>query len=76
MSDVPLVMMATRWFRGVHPVTPEMDPRMRLVLLASVISFTVFFAYLAVLRRRQLEMSERTMQLEATVWRVNTTSLQ
>ena len=33
MSDAPLVLMATRWFRGVHPVTPEMDPRMRLVLL-------------------------------------------
>lgn len=74
MSDVPLVMMATRWFRGVHPVTPEMDPRMRFVLLASVICFTAFFAFLVALRRRQLEMSERTMQLESTMWRVNTTS--
>ncbi len=23
--DVPLVVMATRWFRGLHPVAPEMD---------------------------------------------------
>lgn len=76
MSDVPLVLMATRWFRGVHPVTPEMDPRMRLVLLASVICFSAFFAYLVTLRRRQLEMSERTLQMEATIWRANSTSQQ
>lgn len=74
MSDVPLVLMATRWFRGVHPVTPEMDPRMRLVLLTSVICFTALFAYLAALRRRQLEMSERAMQLETTLWRMTAAS--
>jgi len=68
MSDAPLVLMATRWFRGVHPVTPEMDPRMRLVLAASVISFTALFAFLAVQRRRQLEISERTAQLEIFTW--------
>ncbi len=44
--DVPLVVMSTRWFRGMHPVTPEMEPAMRVVLLVSVFSFTVFFAYL------------------------------
>lgn len=71
MSDVPLVFMATRWFRGVHPVTPEMDPRMRLVLLASVVSFTALFAYLAVVRRRQLELIERATQLESTNWRAS-----
>jgi heme exporter protein C len=70
-SDVPLVLMATRWFRGVHPVTPEMDPRMRLVLLASVISFTALFAWLAAVRRRQLEVSERTAQLEIAAWSAN-----
>jgi len=74
MCDVPLVMMATRWFRGVHPVTPEMDPRMRLVLLASVISFTALFAYLVAQRRRQLELSERAMQLETAAWCVNSPS--
>lgn len=75
MSDVPLVWMATRWFRGVHPVTPEMDPRMRLVLLASVVAFTAFFAYIVVQRRRQLESSERAMQLETTLGRANVLSL-
>ena len=74
MSDVPLVLMATRWFRGVHPITPEMEPRMRLVLWASVISFTALFAYLAVLRRRQLEVSERTAQLEIAAWSASASS--
>lgn len=64
MADVPLVTMATRWFRGVHPVKPEMDPWMRIVLLVSVVSFSAFFAYLAVERRRQLDLSERVAELE------------
>ena len=74
MSDVPMVLMATRWFRGVHPITPEMEPRMRLVLWASVISFTALFAWLAVQRRRQLEVSERTAQLEIAAWSANAPS--
>jgi heme exporter protein C len=64
-SDIPLVILATRWFRGVHPVTPEMDPRMRLVLLISAATFTAFFVYLVTVRRRQLHVEERIAQLEA-----------
>lgn len=67
-GDVPLVFMATRWFRGVHPITPEMEPTMRLVLLASVASFTLLFAYLVARRRRQLELAEQVAQLEASAW--------
>ena len=26
MLDIPMVFMATRWFRGVHPASPEMEP--------------------------------------------------
>ena len=52
--DVPLVVMSTRWFRGLHPVTPEMEPAMRGVLIVSVFSFTVFFAYLLGRRYHQL----------------------
>jgi heme exporter protein C len=65
VSDIPLIVMATRWFRGVHPVTPEMDPRMRVVLLAAVVSFTAFFVYLGTVRRRQLQTHERIESLEA-----------
>jgi len=74
LCDVPLVIMATRWFRGVHPVAPEMDHGMRIVLLASVVSFSAFFAYLVVQRRRQLELSERATELETSVWRANALS--
>jgi heme exporter protein C len=68
MSDVPLVVMATRWFRGVHPVAPEMDPAMRWILLACVLMFTSMFFYLIVLRRRQLGFAERVAQREAELW--------
>ena len=54
--DVPLVIMATRWFRGMHPTSPGMDPTMRLVLWLSVLSFTGLFVLLLVLRRRQLRL--------------------
>jgi heme exporter protein C len=55
--DVPLVMMATRWFRGLHPVAPEMAPWMRITLLISVVGFTVFFVWLASRRRSQLGLA-------------------
>ena len=68
MSDVPMVLMATRWFRGVHPIAPEMEPRMKLVMWLSVISFTALFILLAAVRRRQLETTERVTQLEIADW--------
>lgn len=61
--DIPLVIMATRWFRGIHPVAPEMEPGMRLVLMLSVAGFTLFFAVLLVRRRLQLEMEFRLAAL-------------
>jgi heme exporter protein C len=54
MLDVPLVVMATRWFRGMHPVSPEMDPRMRAALAVSFVGFTALFAVLVMRRRDQL----------------------
>jgi heme exporter protein C len=54
--DVPLVIMATRWFRGIHPAAPQMEPMMRLVLLLSVVGFTALFVLLLVLRRAQLRL--------------------
>jgi heme exporter protein C len=68
-ADVPLVVTATRWFRGMHPVSPEMEPMMYLVLLSSVVAFTLFFVYLLIVRRNQLQLArqidirERTLEL-------------
>jgi heme exporter protein C len=56
LLDVPLVIMATRWFRGIHPVSPEMEPKMRLVLALCVVSMTVFFSVLLLLRSRQIRL--------------------
>ena len=54
--DIPLVVMATRWFRGMHPVAPEMEPPMRAVLWLSLVGFSALFAVLLVRRRLQLRL--------------------
>jgi heme exporter protein C len=63
-GDAPLVFMATRWFRGVHPVSPVMVTSMKIVLWVSVVSFSVFFVRLAMLRRRQLLFAEHASAME------------
>jgi heme exporter protein C len=63
MLDIPLVVMATRWFRGMHPVAPEMTPAMRLTLLITVLSFTVFFAVLVRRRASQLRLQSAANSL-------------
>ncbi len=65
LLDVPLVIMATRWFRGIHPKSPHMEPSMRLVLLTSVVCFTLFFTMLLLLRRSQLRVAEMLDDLHA-----------
>jgi hypothetical protein len=65
--DVPLVVMATRWFRGLHPVAPEMAPLMRITLLISVVGFTVFFVWLASRRRAQLGLESMAAELQRQV---------
>lgn len=52
--DVPFVVMAARWFRGLHPVAVEMAPLMRMTLLISVVACTALFVWLAGRRRVQL----------------------
>ena len=67
LLDVPLVVMATRWFRGMHPVAPEMEPSMRLVLLLNVFSFTALFATLFAHRALQMRLERRIAQAAVTV---------
>ena len=62
--DTPLVVMATRWFRGLHPVSPQMEPTMRIALLISVIGFSALFATLLVRRRGQLNLERLTGELQ------------
>jgi heme exporter protein C len=66
VADIPLVVMATRWFRGMHPVAPEMDAQMRLTLLVVAVAFSCFFAFLVLQRRRQLNVAGHLDSLEWT----------
>lgn len=61
--DIPLVVMATHWFRGMHPASPEMVPAMRMTLILSVVAFMAFFAMLAVRRRNQLQLESQIVEL-------------
>ncbi len=61
--DIPLVVMATRWFRGMHPVSPEMDPSMRITLLFSLVAFTTLFGWLATRRRVQVGLEDLATQM-------------
>jgi heme exporter protein C len=62
--DVPLVVMATRWFRTIHPVSPELEPGMRLALALAVVGLGAFAALLIAARRAQLEQDDRLRRLE------------
>jgi heme exporter protein C len=64
LVDLPMVAMATRWFRGIHPPSPEMEPAMRLTLLLSAGAFTGLFALLVCCRRGQLQIQEMLVRLE------------
>jgi len=54
--DVPLVIVAARWFRGLHPATAAMEPAMHAVLWWSMAGFTGLFLVLLVCRRWQLRL--------------------
>lgn len=64
--DLPLVIMATRWFRGLHPVAPEMQPAMRWTLLFGVVAWTIFLLWLANRRRLQVGLQHTVAQLQRT----------
>jgi len=64
LLDLPLVLLATRWFRGMHPPAPEMDAAMSAVLWLSILGFGAFFALLLVRRKRLLELESLAATLE------------
>ena len=62
--DVPLVVMATRWFRAIHPVAPTMEPAMRLALILTFVGLATFTSLLVAGRRGQIEIADRLRELE------------
>jgi heme exporter protein C len=61
--DVPLVVMATRWFRGLHPVSPHMAPAMRITLLIGIAAWTLLFVWLTYRRRVQVGLEHLACDL-------------
>ena len=62
--DLPLIVLATRWFRGIHPPSPQMDPTMRVVLWLSVIGFGAVFFSITAYRKTQLHLESAIAVLE------------
>jgi heme exporter protein C len=54
--DVPLVVVAAHWFRGIHPANVFSQPAMPAALWCSVAGVTVLFVLLLACRRRQLHL--------------------
>lgn len=65
--DLPLVVMATRWFRGIHPPAPQMEPAMRVTLLLSIVAFGAMFGVMLVRRRTQLRLGSRIAELRRQI---------
>jgi heme exporter protein C len=69
--NIPLVMMATRLWRTIHPQVirnPEggiQEPAMRITLGLCMIAFLLLFTWLWALRTRVLRLSERIDALVA-----------
>ena len=58
--DAPIIYKATDWWRSAHPdnnIPSDLDSRMLLTLLVSVVTFTVIYIYL-LMERYSLRKSE------------------
>jgi heme exporter protein C len=64
LLDLPLIVLATHWFRGIHPKAPVMEPGMRTVLWLSVAGFGSVLALLLARRRSQLRFEHVVDSLE------------
>jgi heme exporter protein C len=62
--DLPMIVLATRWFRGMHPVSPQMQPTMQVILAVSIAAFTLLFLLLILRRRMQLELAHKISAIE------------
>lgn len=66
--DVPIVFMAIRWWRTIHPTVfategGGLDSSMTLVLMFSLAAFTLLYVYLLVVRVRQENLADRLDRL-------------
>lgn len=70
--NVPLVFFSARWWRSIHPVLVSaqgsgLSFKMRIALLASLITFSLLYLYLLRLRLEMLSLKERVQKLRQAV---------
>jgi heme exporter protein C len=69
--DVPIVRLATKWWRSVHPRLKSegggLDPVMLKVLLFSMLTFTLFAVFLFLFRYGVARLDERSSMLINTL---------
>ncbi len=67
MLDLPLVFLATHWFRGIHPVSRGLEPSMRVALIVSLASFSALFVLLMIIRKIQLHQARLLWERESEI---------
>jgi heme exporter protein C len=70
--DVPIVFMAIRWWRTIHPLLisgegMNLDSDMQTVLMFSLAAFTLLYVYLLIVRVRQEDNRARLDQMRQQV---------
>jgi len=70
--NVPLVFMAIRWWRTIHPVLftsegMQLETRMLWALIVSLVAFTLLYAALLVYRVRLQRLADRVAQLRREI---------
>ena len=69
--DVPVVYFAAEWWRGVHPESVvargNLDSEMFVVLMFSLVTFTLLFGFLLWQRTAQRRMEDSLRQLSFSV---------
>jgi heme exporter protein C len=62
--DLPMIVLVTHWFRGIHPGMPAMEPAMHAVLWLCVAAFSLLFTLLIIRRRGKLRLASPSDMLE------------
>lgn len=72
--NVPLVFFSARWWRSIHPIVVSAEgigltPRMRFVMLFSLLTFSFLYVHLLLLRQKSLSLLERLNNLRVELSR-------
>ncbi len=61
--NIPLIYIAIRLWRGIHPKVETMAPEMAWTLLVCTGAFLLFFAWLMWIRLRSMSLSDEVVDL-------------